>query len=131
MFFQRNLPVSLSSCITLSFGEMMTVSSSISLQARAGFFCQVTEAGVLMREGPPRTSYSCGRTSYSRLFQLRHGLGFQATGAWIPVRRRRKVHWAEVCAEWPSGGWAPLGFPPPATVEIFPRPEHSNLIRRP
>src|SRR5258708_29840294 len=131
MFFQRKLPVSLSSCITLSFGEMMMVSSSISLHARAGFFCQMTEAGALMREEPPRTRSSCRMPWCGRIFPSRPDLEFQEAAGWLPLRRRKKARSAEEREESPRGGALPAGFPQPAANGKFPRREHSYSIQLP
>src|SRR5215470_10369195 len=60
IFRQTKLPVSFSSCITLSPGEIMTVSSSISLQASAGFFCQTPLVATLMWAKPPKRIDSSG-----------------------------------------------------------------------
>src|SRR5882672_8107810 len=93
MFFQRKLPVSLSSCITLSFGEIMTVASSISLQDSAGFFCHKTEGLLFIREGPPRTRDLCGTPARSRRWSPRHGGGFPEADDWPWIRRRKRGRW--------------------------------------
>src|SRR5947207_3987694 len=131
MFFQRKLPVSLSSCITLSCGEMMTVSSSISLHARSGFFCQTTAAGVLIKEEPPKTWSCFGRPGYSRIFRSRPDLGFQEAADWLPPRRRKKAHWAGGREESPAGGVGSRGFLPLAQVEKRPPGEHCYSNQRP
>src|SRR5437016_1042455 len=131
MFFQRKLPVSLSSCITLSFGEMMIVSSSISLHARAGFFCHKTEAGALTRGEPPKTRSSCVMSGCSRIFPSPPGLEFQEAAGWLALRRRRKARSAEEREESPRGGALPAGFPQPAANGKFPRREHSYSIQLP
>src|SRR5260370_31064519 len=118
MFFQRNLPVSLSSCITLSFGEMMIVSSSISLQARAGFFCQKTAAGGIMREEPPKTSHFCGMPVHSTVFPSQPHLEFQEAAGWLPLRQRRKARYAEEREESPPRAARSPGFPRPAADAI-------------
>src|SRR5580704_5821407 len=93
MFFQRKLPVSLSSCITLSVGEIITVASSISLHANAGFFCQETEGFNVMRGEPPKTP-----RPYERPIRNRASLpqpGRRSPGdaglLWIPKRRKARL----------------------------------------
>src|SRR5260370_40942229 len=103
---------------------MMTVSSSISLHARAGFFCQKTGAAVLMREEPPKIPGPCGMTGYNRLFPLRPDLEFQEGAGWLPLPPRRKARSAGGCEASPSGGVLPLCFPPPARAEKSPPLRH-------
>jgi len=105
--------------------EMMTVSSSISLQARAGFFCQVTEAGVLMPEGPPRTSHSCGRTSYSVEFGCgtaydlkKLAVGFRFCG--------EEKYIGQKCAQIAIGADGHHSFSAACNSRNIPSDEHSN-----
>src|SRR6266850_7659862 len=105
MFFQRKLPVSLSSCITLSFGEIMTVASSISLQASTGFFCHRTEA-VFIWEEPPRTLRLCGTPARIRRWNPRPGREYPEAADWLPIQRRRTARWGagREASPWGEGG---------------------------
>src|SRR4029077_18532345 len=92
MFFQRKLPVSFSSCITLSDGEIMTVTSSISLQASAGFFCQKTDGLVVIREEPPKTLDPCETPVRNRKSSPPPGREFSAGAGWLRPRARKTKH---------------------------------------
>src|SRR6266850_2555889 len=124
MFFQRKLPVSLSSCITLSLGEIMTVVSSISLQASAGFFCHRTEAAFI-REEPPRTRRFCGTPACTRRWNPRHGREYPEAADWLQIQRKRTARWGAGREASPRGEGRSRDFPGPVRAGRAPGPERS------
>src|SRR5882672_4101420 len=89
MLRHTKLPVSFNSCITLSPGEMITVSSSISLHANAGFFCHTPLAATFMTAKPPRKTDSFGNTGGSRRFPgLLRSISATAVGGLSRLQRK-------------------------------------------
>src|ERR1700720_2892854 len=92
----------------------MTVASSISLQASAGFFCHKTEASEFILVRPPRTPHLCGTPARSRRWSLPHGRVFSEAADWPLIRWRKKGRWEEERAASPGGEAALRNSPRPA-----------------
>src|SRR5262249_43582798 len=90
MFRQMKLPVLFNSCITLSLGEMMMVSSSISLQGSEGFVRHTPAAGTCMKARRPKRIDPSGTAGCNREFPRWLRRGFRE-GACDRLYQRKKT----------------------------------------